>query len=289
MAILNSELILHPDGSIYHLNLLPEDISDIIITVGDQARVHQITKYFDAIEVKKSYREFVTHTGRLGKKRITVLSTGIGTDNIDIVINELDALANIDLKERKVKEKHTPLNIIRIGTSGSLQADIPVDTFLKSKYTIGIDSLLHFYDYITEPDVLPILKDFEAHSSEFDLRPYMFSSSSNLFDRIGKDWLQGLTLTCPGFYAPQGRILRYRLKHKDYLSHLQGWKYNQIRVTNFEMETSAIYGLSRLLGHEAISLNAIIANRATGTFAADPKVTVERLIQETLKEISEHL
>lgn len=280
-----SELILHPDGSIYHLGLLPEDISDTIITVGDPERVKQISKYFDRIEVKKSYREFVTHTGRLGRKRLTIVSTGIGTDNIDIVLNELDALANIDLQNRTVKPKHTALNIIRIGTSGSMQKEIPVDTFLKSAFSIGIDSLMHFYKYTPKEADVSLLESFQKHNASFDLNPYISSANEDLLDAIGPEWLEGVTLTCPGFYAPQGRRLRYELKHDGYLDRIASWREGKIRATNFEMETSAIYALSQLLGHKAISLNAIVANRPSGTFSKDPKQTVEKLIEQSLEFI----
>lgn len=282
-----SELILHPDGSIYHLGLLPEDISDTIITVGDPDRVKQISKYFDRIEVKKSYREFVTHTGRLGRRRITVVSTGIGTDNIDIVLNELDALANIDLQNRTVKPSHTSLNIIRIGTSGSMQADIPVDAFLKSAYSIGIDSLLHFYKYTPKQSDALLLDSFQKHNAQFDLIPYISSANTDLMRAIGPEWVEGVTLTCPGFYAPQGRRLRYELKHDGYLDRIASWREGKIRATNFEMETSAIYALSQILGHKAISLNAIVANRASGTFSKNPKETVGKLIEQSLEFILE--
>lgn len=280
-----SELILHPDGSIYHLGLLPEDISDTIITVGDPERVKQISKYFDRIEVIKSYREFVTHTGRLGRKRLTIVSTGIGTDNIDIVLNELDALANIDLQNRTVKPKHTALNIIRLGTSGSMQKEIPVDTFLKSAYSIGIDSLMHFYKYTPKEADVSLLESFQKHNASFDLNPYISSADEDLMDAIGPEWLEGVTLTCPGFYAPQGRRLRYELKHDGYLDRIASWREGKIRATNFEMETSAIYALSQLLGHKAISLNAIVANRPSGTFSKDPKQTIEKLIVQSLEFI----
>lgn len=280
-----SELILHPDGSIYHLGLLPEDISDTIITVGDPERVKQISKYFDSIQVKKSYREFVTHTGLLGRKRLTVVSTGIGTDNIDIVLNELDALANIDLQNRTVKPKHTSLNIIRIGTSGSMQKEISVDTYLKSAYSIGIDGLMHFYKYTPKQADLSLLESFQKHNATFDLNPYISSADEGLMEAIGPEWLEGVTLTCPGFYAPQGRRLRYELKHDGYLDRIASWREGHIRATNFEMETSAIYALSQLLGHKAISLNAIVANRPNGTFSKDPKQTVEKLIEQSLEFI----
>ena len=289
MPISAAELILHPDGSIYHLGLLPEDLATTIITVGDPERVSQVSDYFDRIEVKKSYREFVTHTGWLGKKRISVISTGIGTDNIDIVLNELDALVNIDLKTRTIKDKLTSLQIIRIGTSGSLQEDIPVDSLLKSQYGIGIDSLLHFYDYHPNEEYAKIVNDFNAYNVEFGFQPYIGVVGNDLFDRLGSDFIHGLTLTCPGFYAPQGRVLRYKSKFEGYLSHIASWQMDTIRATNFEMETSAIYGLSNLLGHQAISLNAIIANRPQGVFSKDPKKLVKKLIEKGLQEISDLL
>ncbi|WP_179018885.1 nucleoside phosphorylase [Winogradskyella forsetii] len=287
MAIKDSELILNPDGSVYHLNLKPEDISDTIIFVGDQDRVEKITKHFDSIEFSTQKREFKTQTGYYQDKRITVISTGIGPDNIDIVLNELDALVNIDLKTRKVKPELSSLNIIRIGTSGSLQKDIPVDAFLISTHALDINGMLHFYqiDGISNPE---IEDEFIKHTNwdKNKARPIIINNSKYLekyFD--GHSIFKGMTGTAGGFYGPQGRVLRLPLQDAGLNSKLDNFSYKDFRITNFEMETSVIYGLSKLLGHEALSLNAIIANRATGDFSKDPKKTVDKLILYALERI----
>ncbi|WP_178988796.1 nucleoside phosphorylase [Winogradskyella schleiferi] len=287
MAIKDSELILNPDGSVYHLNLKPEDISDTIIFVGDQDRVEKITKHFDSIEFSTQKREFKTQTGYYQDKRITVISTGIGPDNIDIVLNELDALVNIDLKTRKVKPELSSLNIIRIGTSGSLQKDIPVDAFLISTHALDINGMLHFYqiDGISNPE---IEDEFIKHTNwdKNKARPIIINNSKYLekyFD--GHSIFKGMTGTAGGFYGPQGRVLRLPLQDAGLNSKLDNFSYKDFRITNFEMETSVIYGLSKLLGHEALSLNAIIANRATGDFSKNPKKTVDKLILYALERI----
>lgn len=287
MSIKNSELILNPDGSVYHLNLKPENISETIIFVGDQDRVEKITKHFDSIEFTTQKREFKTQTGYFKKKRITVISTGIGPDNIDIVLNELDALVNINLETRQPKTNLTSLNIIRIGTSGSLQSDIPVDSFVISTHGLDINGMLHFYqiDAISNPDI----EDAFIKHTKWDqnkARPIIINNSSYLercFD--SSQVFKGMTGTAGGFYGPQGRVLRLPLQDATLNSKLDNFHYKDYRITNFEMETSVIYGLSKLLGHEALSLNAIIANRPNGDFSADPKQTVENLILYALERI----
>lgn len=286
-----SELILNPDGSVYHLHLRPEDIASTIITVGDPDRVPKVSKYFDHIDFKVNKREFVTHTGRLKGKRLSVISTGIGTDNIDIVFNELDALVNIDLKTRTLKSKLTSLDIIRIGTSGSLQADIPVDSFLISSHGMGLDSLLSFYKKDKNNPALDAVlegafkKYLEENKYVLPVSPYLYSGSEALIQQIGEGMFKGVTLTCPGFYAPQGRSLRLATHLDNMLDVLSKFQYEQHRLTNFEMETAGIYGLSALLGHRAISCNAILANRQTGQFSQDPKAITERLIKVVLERI----
>ncbi|WP_395074879.1 nucleoside phosphorylase [Flavobacterium sp.] len=287
--IKSSELILNPDGSVYHLNLLPENIAHDIIFVGDQNRVEKITQSFDSIEFSTQKREFKTQTGMLKGKRITVMSTGIGPDNIDIVMNELDALVNIDLKTREIKENLTSLNIIRIGTSGSLQADIPVDSFVLSKYAIGLDNMLRSYliDDVTEKDME---NAFEKHTNWDDKKgkPYAISCSSILEDKIFSDKMhKGITATSGGFYGPQGRVLRLNIQDEDLNDKLEQFNFEDNRVTNLEMETAAIYGLGKLLGHNCLSLNAIIANRASGTFSADPYKTVDELIAYALEKLAQ--
>lgn len=287
--IKSSELILNPDGSVYHLNLKPEHIANDIIFVGDQNRVEKITQFFDSIEFSAQKREFKTQTGIFKGKRITVMSTGIGPDNIDIVINELDALINIDLATRMPKEKLTSLNIIRIGTSGSLQADIPIDAFVMSKYGLGLDNMLRSYliDEISHKDIEDA---FVAHTN-WDLKkglPYVISCSEKLEKIIESEKIhKGITATAGGFYGPQGRVLRLEIQDENLNTKMDNFKFNENRITNLEMETAAIYGLSALLGHNALSLNAIIANRASGTFSEDPYKAVDELIAYTLNKLAE--
>jgi uridine phosphorylase len=287
MSIKSSELILNPDGSIYHLNLLPKHIADNIIFVGDQDRVERISKHFDSVEYAIQKREFKTHTGFYKGKRLTVISTGIGPDNIDIVLNELDALVNIDLKTRTPKKVLKSLNIFRIGTSGSLQADIPVDAFVLSSHGLDINGMLHFYqiDSISNPEVEDA---FIKHTnwSNYKARPIVIENSKTLQKVFeDKNIHVGMTGTAGGFYGPQGRVLRLPLQDPNLNNKLDNFSYEGYRITNFEMETSVIYGLSKLLGHNALSLNAIIANRANGTFSEKPKETVDKLIEFTLDKI----
>ena len=284
-----SELILNPDGSIYHLNLKPEHIADTIIFVGDQNRVPKVSKHFDAIEYDLQKREFRTITGTYKGKRITVISTGIGPDNIDIVLNEIDALVNIDLENRTIKQEQRKLDIIRIGTSGSLQNDIPVDSFVMGKYGLGLDGLLHSYDadHIFEKEIEDA---FIKHTqwNQNKARPYIVKGSHELAKKLQSEQVfTGFTVTAPGFYGPQGRVLRIPLQDAGLNKKLDSFSFDGIRATNLEMETSAIYGLARLLGHNALSMNAIIANRANGTFSTDPYKTVEDLIEYTLGKLVE--
>ncbi|HEX8269647.1 MAG TPA: nucleoside phosphorylase [Flavobacterium sp.] len=286
--IQNSELILNPDGSVYHLNLRPEHIANDIIFVGDQNRVEKITMFFDHIEFSAQKREFKTQTGTYRGKRLTVMSTGIGPDNIDIVMNELDALVNIDLTTRQPKEELTSLNIIRIGTSGSLHEDIPTDSFVMSKFGLGLDNMLRSY-LIDEFSVSAIEDAFISHTS-WDLkkgRPYVIPCSEKLADIIKSDRMhEGITATAGGFYGPQGRVLRLSIQDPELNSKMDNFAFEGNRITNLEMETAAIYGLSALLGHNALSLNAIIANRATGTFSLDAYKAVDELISYTLEKLS---
>ena len=287
--IATSELILNPDGSVYHLNLHPQDIAQTIIFVGDQDRVEKITKHFDSIEFTKQKREFKTQTGYYKGTRMTVISTGIGPDNIDIVMNELDALVNIDLQTRKPKSELTKLNIVRIGTSGSLQADIPVDSMVMSQYGLGLDNMLRSYliDTISEPE----LEEAFITQTNWDLRkgrPYVVAGSKMLEKKFESNAIfKGFTGTAGGFYGPQGRVLRLGIQDPELNHKMDTFNYNGTRMTNLEMETGAIYGLGKLLGHECLSLNAIIANRATGTFSEDPYKTVEELIEYALNKLSE--
>ncbi|WP_177760955.1 nucleoside phosphorylase [Flavobacterium sp. I3-2] len=287
--IKESELIINPDGSVYHLNVRPQDIANDIIFVGDQFRVEAITKYFDSIEFSTQKREFKTQTGTYKGKKISVISTGIGPDNIDIVMNELDALVNIDFETRTNKSELTHLNIVRVGTSGSLQADIPVDSILMSTHGIGTDNMLRSYaiDGITETE---IENAFIEHTN-WDMtkgRPYIIEASSKLIEKFASSEMhQGITVTAGGFYGAQGRVIRIPIQDTELNSKIDSFKFNSLRATNLEMETAAIYGLSKLLSHHSLSLNAIIANRANGTFSEDPYAAVEKLIQYTLEKITQ--
>lgn len=289
MKIKSSELILNPDGSVYHLNLRPEHLAENIIFVGDQNRVDRISRHFDTIEFSTQKREFKTHTGTYKGKRFSVISTGIGPDNIDIVVNEIDALFNIDLETREIKKELTSVNIVRIGTSGSLQADIPVNSFVLSQYGLGLDNMMRSYlieditDYAME-------EAFIAHT-QWDMRkgrPYFIQNSPWLEEKLSSDQtFKGITGTAGGFYGPQGRVLRLGIQDPALNHKIDNFKFNDYRITNFEMETSAIYGLAKLLGHHAVSLNTIIANRANGTFSEDPYAAVDQLILYTLDKLSE--
>lgn len=285
--IKSSELILNPDGSVYHLNLKPENIAHDIIFVGDQERVSKITQHFDSIEFSTQKREFKTETGMYKGKRLTVQSTGIGPDNIDIVFNELDALVNVDLNTREIKPNHTALNIVRIGTSGSLQADIPVDSWVMSKYAIGLDNMLR--SYLIDEHSVAELEDAFIAQTNWDLRkgrPTVVPCAEALENKIfSEKFHKGFTGTAGGFYGPQGRVVRLNIQDPRLNSKMDAFNHNGTRMTNLEMETSAIYGLGKLLGHNCLSLNAIIANRAVGEFSSNPEKTVNELIAYTLDKL----
>jgi uridine phosphorylase len=278
--IAESELIINPRGAVYHLDLKPEEIGGTVITVGDPDRVKEVSKHFDSIEVKQQHREFISHTGYVNKKRLTVLSSGIGPDNIDIVINELDALVNIDFNTRRIKDKLTSLNIVRIGTSGSLQPDIPVDSFVASTHGLGVDNLLNFYRHEQNEEEKQLLQSFVTHTQMHGEMsyPYVSSATGSLIKHFGRDFHHGITVTCPGFYGPQGRVLRLGVRNPNLINRLTDFRFGQHRITNFEMETSAIYGLGKLLGHNCLAINAIVANRVKQEFSKDGKAAVEKLI-----------
>ncbi|QNL48609.1 nucleoside phosphorylase [Olivibacter sp. SDN3] len=282
-----TDIILNADGSIYHLNLLPEDVADIIITVGDPERVAEVSKYFDSIELKKGKREFITHTGFIGRKRISVISTGIGTDNIDIVLNELDILVNIDLSTRTTKPKETfrSLHIIRIGTSGAVQPNIPVGTLLASTYGLGFDNLMCFYSADKKGLNDGLHQASIDHFSNIGIRPYITSASGLLLEKLAYDLPKGITLTSPGFYAPQGRSTRAHQVRVDLLERINSFRYHGRQITNLEMETAGIYALAKLLGHQAVSINAILASRVNHTFSQHPSATIEKAIQLVLERI----
>jgi uridine phosphorylase len=283
MPIANSELIINPDGSIYHLNLKPHQLANTVITVGDPERVSEVSKYFDVIELKVGKREFHTHTGVYKNRRISVVSTGIGTDNIDIVFNELDALVNIDFQTREVKNELTSLDIIRIGTSGAVQSDISIDSFLLSQRGIGFDSLMHWYD--NDGGDLAFAKAVSQQISRSNLHsaPYVVSCNKDLAKKFQTVEMQnGNTITNVGFYGPQSRKIRLEPAEKNLNAHIADFTFEGSKITNLEMETAGIYAMSSLLGHRAVSLNAILANRATGEFSTKPKELVDKLIRFTL-------
>lgn len=285
-----SELILTPEGKIYHLDLAPSQLATTVITVGDPGRVPMVSKYFDTIETTSEHREFKTHTGTYKGKRISVVSTGIGPDNIDIVFNELDALVNIDFEKRKVKSELTSLDIIRIGTSGALVPEVKVDSFLISALAIGLDNVMHYYAKTDKIFNREFAKAFIDHTqwNPDNSVPYGVEADKGLLKKISSDkTIKGCTITNVGFYGPQGRTLRAELQDVDLNEKLTSFEYKNYKITNLEMETATMYGLARLLGHRTVSMNAIIANRATGDFTKDGKATVDALIQYTLGKIVE--
>ena len=284
-----SELILNKDGSVFHLHLKPEDIADTIILVGDQGRVSMVSSFFDNIEVEKHNREFITNTGYYNGKRITVVSTGIGTDNIDIVVNELDALVNIDLEKRVPRKEHKTLNFIRIGTSGALQEDIPVDTPVATKISLGFDNLINFYagrDSISNKDME---EKFMKHSdwNKSLHTPYFVGCSDELFNKVAFDMTSGITISAPGFYGPQGRQLRLQPADPNLNDKINKFRYEDKKITNYEMESSAIYGLSKLLGHNGLTICSIIANRQRKEYSKDYKIAVKKLVKKVLDRVTQ--
>jgi uridine phosphorylase len=284
MKIPESELIFNKDGSIYHLSLKPGDIADDIIAVGDPGRVYRVSNFFDSLDFEMNKREFITHTGTYKGKRITVISTGMGTDNVEILMTELDALANVDFKSREVKKRKKKLNIIRIGTSGGIQPDIKLGTHLVSDYAIGLDNLFAYYNFFQDEFGQQVsLKLKEALKLPFD--PYTVKCSEKLFEKIAFDMMKGNTLSAPGFYAPQGRVIRLSPKIPTLLNDLIYFHLKDFWLTNFEMEASAYYGLGTLLGHEVLCLNAIIANRVKKTFSKNYNKYIDILIEKVLDRI----
>lgn len=284
--ISEADLIINPDGSIYHLNLLPEDIADTIITVGDPGRVTEVSRYFDRVEVRKGKREFITNTGYLGSKRITVISTGIGTDNIDIVMNELDALVNIDFETRLPRQNLKSLDIIRIGTSGAIQEDLPMGSILVSEFGLGLDALMHYYLHEVSGDEHTILDAIKSHLNHFKgISPYLTAADSGLLGNIGKDLLRGITVTAPGFYAPQGREVRAKNAIPGLIEVLRSFSSGKNRITNLEMETAGIYALAKTLGHKALSVNAILASRVRFEFSSNPAKIIDEAIQLVLSRL----
>lgn len=286
--IAESELIINNRGAVYHLNCRPEEVANLVITVGDPDRVKEVSKYFDRLEFTNQHREFVTHTGYIGAKRISCISTGIGPDNIDIVLTELDALLNIDFGTRTIKPNLQSCQIIRVGTSGSLQEDIPVDHFVASTHGLGLDNLLHFYRLDQNDEEKAILQAFNTHTqlASSAITPYISMASGKLLKHFTDGFHSGITVTCPGFFGPQGRAIRTGLSHPALVDSFGKFRFGNHRITNFEMETSAIYGMGKLMAHHCLSLSAIVANRVRRNFSADGNAAVEQLIQKTLEIIS---
>jgi uridine phosphorylase len=282
--ISETDLILNPDGSVYHLNLLPKHISDTVITVGDPSRVYLVSQFFDEVEFEMNKREFITHVGRFNGKKITVISTGIGTDNVEIFFSELDALVNIDLKTREPKARKKKLKIIRIGTSGALQEDIAVGAHLVSEYAVGLDNLMNFYDLPMDDFETGVAHDLQKKIS-LPFMPYVVKGTESLSKQIGFDMVKGNTVTCPGFYAPQGRELRVPIRFPRLMEDLNYYHKGDFWLTNFEMETSGYYAMARLLGHDVLSVNAIIVNRIRNKFSKNPNKAIESLIQKVLERI----
>lgn len=286
--IRESELIINPEGSIYHLNLRPEDVAENIILVGDPGRVEKISRYFDRVLHRGQNREMVTHTGFLNGKHIMVMSTGMGTDNIDIVMNELDALVNVDFESRTIKAEHTTLNVIRLGTSGAIQPDIPINTIAVSTHGLGLDGLLKFYDSAAVIDEALSLSFIEQVKWHPDLPyPYFVKGSEALYRKFTDVPVSGITATAPGFYGPQGRVIRIPLNHPDLMDKMQHFQYEGQRIINFEMETSALYGLGRLLGHNTLTTCAVIANRAKNTYSEDHHKVIGELIEMVLERLTQ--
>ncbi|NJM24661.1 MAG: nucleoside phosphorylase [Bacteroidia bacterium] len=282
----DTDLILNPDGSIYHLNLLPRHISDTVIAVGDPGRVYQVSQHFDDVEFEMNKREFITHVGVYKGKRITVISTGIGTDNIELFFTELDALVNMDLKTREPKSRKKKLKVIRIGTSGAIQEDIPLGAHLVTDFAVGFDNLMDFYDLKMDEFESTVANDIQQ-ALKLPAKPYVVRGSDALAKQFGGDMIVGNTVTSPGFYAPQGRVVRIPIKYPRLLEDLNYYHYKgaDFWLTNFEMESAGYYAMARLLGHEALSVNAIIANRIKGRFSKDPQKVVDALIKSVLDRI----
>jgi len=282
----DAELILNADGSIYHLNLKPHEIADTIIFVGDPDRVTEVSKYFDSIEIKKAKREFITHSGSLNGKKLSVISTGIGTDNIDIVLTELDALVNFDFNTRALKREMSSLDIVRIGTSGSIQGNIAMGTILASEYAIGFDTLMQYYKKTDLPEELILQKEVIEFFDELTFKPYVAHASPKLLNLLAYDLPKGITMTAPGFYGPQGRNLRSTNMYPNLIRKANMFKFDNRQITNLEMETAGIYALSNMYGHHAISINAILASRVQDTFCHNPAEIVDQAIQLVLQRLT---
>lgn len=287
-TIPKSELILDKRGGIYHIGIRPEELADTVLLVGDPDRVEKVSKHFDTVEFEWQHREFITHTGFIGSKRISVISTGIGPDNIDIAINEIDALANIDFETRTIKPQLKSLQLIRLGTSGSLQKEIPVDSFVAGTHGLGFDNVMHFYVKQNNAAELEIIDAFKNHTglSSGNVLPYIFEGSNDLLNIFDNGYHKGITIGCPGFFGPQGRVLRLDLAYPGLIDKLTHFSYRNHFISNFEMESSAIYGFGRLMNHHCLSLNVIVANRVAQEFSKDSNAAVENLIEHSIRLIA---
>ena len=285
--IAESELILDNRGAIYHIGIRPEELASTVLLVGDPDRVKKVSRHFDSIEFEWQHREFITHTGFIGNKRISVISTGIGPDNIDIALNEIDALANIDFNNRSIKASLSSLVLIRLGTSGSLQQHIPVDSFVAGTHGLGIDNVMHFYTPQNNPEEQTLIEAFKNYTglTEGNVLPYIQEGNPQLLQIFSEGYVQGITIGCPGFFGPQGRILRLQLAYPGLVDKLSHFRFNEHYISNFEMESSAIYGLGKMLGHQCISLNVIVANRILKEFSKDSAKAVDELIKYSLDRI----
>lgn len=288
MPFKESELIITPRGSVYHLDLRPENLGDYVILVGDPDRVKEVSKHFESIEFKTQNREFITHTGKLGNKRISCISTGIGTDNIDIVLNELDAAVNINLDSREENSQKKSLNLIRIGTTGSLQSTLEVDQYIASEFVIGLDGLLNYYKYNKSIEQMDVIDQFiwQTGYPYVFAKPYVFKASEKLLNMMKAKCHTGITITAPGFYAPQGRQLRYELMNPELIDNYTKFRYGSLKATNLEMEASALYGLGTMLGHQVCTVCAVVANRVNKTFSKDGHAAVDGLIKFVLESIA---
>jgi uridine phosphorylase len=288
MPFKDSELIITPRGSVYHLDLRPENVGDYVILVGDPERVKEVSKHFESIEFKTQNREFITHTGKLGNKRISCISTGIGTDNIDIVLNELDAAVNINLDSREENSQKKSLNLIRIGTTGSLQSTLEVDQYIASEFVIGLDGLLNYYKYNKSIEQMDVIDQFiwQTGYPYVFAKPYVFKASEKLLNMMKAKCHTGITITAPGFYAPQGRQLRYELMNPELIDNYTKFRYGSLKATNLEMEASALYGLGTMLGHQVCTVCAVVANRVNKTFSKDGHAAVDGLIKFVLESIA---
>ncbi len=286
MSISETDLIYREDDSIYHLGLQPEQVPDIVLTVGDPERVPAVSQYFDAVEEKVAHREFVAHIGRVGERSLMVISSGMGTDNVEILMTELDALVNIDRESRTVRANKRSLRIIRLGTSGSLQPEVPLDSILLSRVAIGVDTLMQFYPYATPPQFQAAAQQLKADLS-LEFTPYVAEGSTELLKVFQSEFLTGCTLTCPGFYAPQGRQIRLAPQQDELLKKLIDFRFSEGVLTNLEMETAGYYALGQLLGYQMLSVNAILAHRPNRQFSSAPQQTVNFMIEQVLSKVGE--